>query len=236
MDRFFLSPLSSTGDLTLAGTEAHHLARVLRKRPGERVEVFDGQGRFAQAEIVEVGKKSVKLQVVQRGETPPPAVSVTLATAVPKGERFRWLVEKAVELGVDRLVPLITHRGVVKPGEGKRDKMEQAVVEASKQCGRNWLMALDEPTSWAAFLTRLIGDEAPALTLVAHPGGRPLAEVMRESSKLSRIVLAAGPEGGFTDEEIEQAHQAGAVLVDLGPSILRIETAGLALAACARLI
>jgi 16S rRNA (uracil1498-N3)-methyltransferase len=104
----------------IEGAEAHHLSRVLRKTTGETIELFDGNGQFALAEILGISKKSVDLKILESAQSPPPVGEVILATAAPKGERFRWLVEKAVELGVDRLIPLITLRSVVKPGEGKR--------------------------------------------------------------------------------------------------------------------
>ena len=116
------------------------------------MELFDGRGKSATAEILAVHKKAVDLKILHTTETPPPDCRVILASAVPKGDRFRWLVEKAVELGVDRLIPLVTERSVVKPGVGKREKMEQTVIEASKQCGRNWLMAIEEPKPWIRLL------------------------------------------------------------------------------------
>lgn len=214
----------------LEGAEAHHLSRVLRKSIGERIEIFDGQGRYAVAEIQSLSKKAVELSVLERGTSPPPLGEVVLATAIPKGDRFRWLVEKAVELGVDRLMPLITQRSVVKPSEGKRDKMEQAVIEACKQCRRNHLMEVMEPKPWSDFLRDSISQEFPAL--VAHPGGAELGRVFPVIFP-ERVVFIVGPEGGLTDEEIHDAKNAGAITVGLGPNILRIETAALALAAFA---
>ncbi len=231
-DRFFCSPLPEGDFIRLEGTEAHHLARVMRKTVGERVELFDGRGRFALAQIVTLSKKTVDLKILASSETPAPAGEVILATAVPKGERFRWLVEKAVELGVDRLIPLVTSRSVVKPGEGKREKMEQAIIEACKQCRRNHLMKLDDPQPWTAFWEGQITQNENRVLLLAHPTGGSLREVF-PSTFPQRLILLLGPEGGFSEEEVAQAKTAGAKTVGLGTNILRIETAAIALAAYA---
>ncbi len=136
------------------------------------------------------------------------------------------MIEKATELGVRRFVPLITSRSVVIPGEGKLDKMRRTIVEASKQCRRTRLMELAAPIEWPEFAAREL---ATASAWVAHPSGPPL-EIMSQPSP-GPIVVAIGPEGGFTDPELELAVKHGANLVSLGPRVLRIETAALALAA-----
>jgi 16S rRNA (uracil1498-N3)-methyltransferase len=231
-DRTFCSPLPPSGAARLEGTEAHHLSRVLRKNVGEKIEVFDGRGRSGLAELVAVSKKTVDLKILATDESPPPLGQVMLVTAVPKGDRFRWLVEKAVELGVDRLVPLITQRSVVRPGEGKREKMQLAVIEACKQSGRNHLMAIAEPLPWCEFLETVLSKHGTGLAFAAHPRGRRLSDVF-PSNFPERVIFLVGPEGGFTEEEMAQAEGAGATLVGLGTNILRIETAAIALAAYA---
>jgi 16S rRNA (uracil1498-N3)-methyltransferase len=232
LDRFFCSPMPSGDVALLEGTEAHHLSRVLRKTKGEQIEIFDGEGHFALAEIEAVAKKSVELKILERGVSPPPLGQIILATAVPKGDRFRWLVEKSVELGVDCLIPLLTERSVVKPGEGKRDKMEQAVIEASKQCRRNYLMEVGDPKPWPVVLKECLAQND--LAFVAHPDGADVRDVFPTAFP-DRVLFIVGPEGGFTDGEIRDATQAGALAVGLGPNILRIETAALTLAAFAAL-
>jgi 16S rRNA (uracil1498-N3)-methyltransferase len=151
---------------------------------------------------------------------------IILATAVPKGDRFGWMIEKATELGVARFVPLITERSVVLPGEGKLDKMRRTIVEASKQCGRARLMELAAPVAWPKFVATLLG---PSRGWIAHPEGEQIAA--RRTISSARFVAAVGPEGGFSQAELELAIGAGATMISLGPRILRIETAALALAA-----
>ena len=233
-DRFYCPDLDPTRPIRLTGPEAHHLARVRRLGVGNEVELFDGERPDAvRAVVVRLGRDLVELE--SRGETVPdrgPKVALVAACAIPKGERFDWLVEKAVEIGVARLVPLRTARSTVDPRAGKLDRQRRSIVEASKQCGRNRLMRLDPPVGFSDYLTsesspsRLIAEP-----LGAEPGTWPIADPTG-----SRAILI-GPEGGFTPEESDAAEAIGWVRVNLGSAILRIETAlivGAALAIAAR--
>ncbi|MBV9124539.1 MAG: 16S rRNA (uracil(1498)-N(3))-methyltransferase [Planctomycetes bacterium] len=212
------------GPVEIQGAEAHHLAAVCRLRPGNQVCLFNGDGREYPAEVREVERKRVRLQVL---EAAAPARELNfrleVAAPLPKGDRAQFLVEKLTELGATTLVPLRTRRSVVHPGEGKRDKLERYVVEASKQCGRNVLLRIEPLVDWATYCGR--GDLSPTRVL-AHPGGQ--ARVPWRSQDKT---LAVGPEGGFTEEEIELARASGWQVADLGPRILRVETAALVLAA-----
>jgi 16S rRNA (uracil1498-N3)-methyltransferase len=226
-DRFYYPDDLHVASLTLDGREGHHLARVLRKRPGDDVELFDGRGGWARARIESVAKDSAELQILETGEDPPsPYGSLELVTAVPKGDRFRWLIEKAVELGVDRLTPLTTERSVVDPGATKLDKMRQVVVEACKQCGRNRLMGVADTDSLDQVLAR--NDES--ILLVADPAGDAAHGVRDELDSERDRTIVVGPEGGLTESELEQLVAAGARRVNLGRHTLRIETAAVAAA------
>lgn len=234
-DRFYADSDFRSATVELAGAESHHLAHVMRREVGDEVVLFNGRGLEARGEIVAIGRRTATIRIMAVRETGPDPANggrdVTLAVAAPKGERFRWLVEKSAELGVRRLVPLKTARSVVEPGAGKLQKARQAVIEAAKQCGAGMLMEIDELTAWDEFLGRAHG---PGL-FVAHPGGRPLGAALDAVDSTSAVCVAVGPEGGFTAEEIEQSESRGAIAVDLGPHVLRVETAALAAAACARL-
>ena len=144
--------------------------------------------------------------------------------ALPKGDRQKWLVEKATELGVARLVPLVTERGVAQPGESTLQRLRRAVIEASKQCGRNRLMEIAAPQAWHEFLA---GHRDVPRRLVAQPGAtaRPMFQTCEQT------VAAVGPEGGLTDDELARAVAQGWQPIGLGPRTLRVETAALALAA-----
>ncbi len=223
-DRYFSTDAIEGPTALLTGSEAHHLLHVMRGAPGCEVVLFDGRGGEFTAEVTRCGRAEVELAVgphrdVER-ELP---FELTLAAPLPKGDRQRWLVEKAVELGVSRLMPLKTARS-----EGDRDeaaaKLRRYVIEASKQCGRNRLMEIAPAIQWAVLLR-----ETGKRRLVAHPGGRPLGQLQLE--RAADTVLAIGPEGGLTDEEVAQAIQADWKVVALGERILRVETAALALIA-----
>jgi 16S rRNA (uracil1498-N3)-methyltransferase len=225
-NRFYCPTPPREGKFRLDAEEARHLSRVCRHTVGDRVALFDGAGLSYVARVVECGKDAVVLEAEgQPTPEPAPPCVIEIGTAAPKGERFDWLVEKAVELGVVRLTPLLTERSVVDPRGSKLDRLRRTVVEASKQSGRSRLMDIDAPANLGAFLERSDGLRLLADPAGAAPGGWPpigRGEVVR---------LAVGPEGGFTDAEREAAVARGWRPVRLGPHILRIETAVLAGAA-----
>jgi 16S rRNA (uracil1498-N3)-methyltransferase len=235
-DRFFISPPVDGAAVTLTGPEAHHLAHVLRAKAGDTVSLFDGSGREFMARINSIKKHAIELTIEeQRMVNRESTVSLALAVALPKGERQRWLIEKVVELGVARLVPLVTNRGVAQPVDAALVRLRRAVVEASKQCGRNRLMEIAEP---CRIDDLILNTPSSQLRLIAHPGGQPLREIwpLSESAgAIHQMVAAVGPEGGFTDEEAAIAKNAGWITASLGLRILRIETAAIAIAAWASL-
>ncbi len=220
----------------LAGPEAHHLIHVMRAAPGAEVTLFDGSGFEFSATVEKVGRTEVELAVLGREEIDRELpLELTLAVALPKGDRQKWLVEKAVELGVSRIVPLRTDRSVALPVQKALARLQRTVVEASKQCGRNRLLEITDPRTWPNLVERN-GDVA--CRLVAHPSHRseaaeplPIRSVLPPDGLPDAVLLAIGPEGGFSPEEIALATTAGWTCVDLGPRILRIETAALMLAA-----
>ena len=227
-DRYFVESPVTADRVTLDGTEAHHLIHVMRAKAGQQVVLFDGSGYEFAAEVEKVGRSSLEVKVLSRAEVDRElAFPVTLAVALPKGDRQKWLVEKAVELGVKYLVPLITERSVAAPTEQALQRLRRSVVEAAKQCGRNRLMEIGRPMQWNDFAS-----SAPrALRLIAHPGGGMMHEDGEFRVGSEGAHLAVGPEGGFSDAEVDAATQAGWRHVTLGKSILRIETAALALVA-----
>jgi 16S rRNA (uracil1498-N3)-methyltransferase len=228
-DRFFSSTPITADRTTLDGPEAHHLSHVMRAAPGERLTLFDGSGAEFEAEVVTVRRSAVELRVIERHqidrELPFP---LEVGVALPKGDRQKWLVEKLTELGVTSLVPLVTERGVAQPTAGAIERLHRTVIEASKQCGRNRLMRITEPQAWLEW----IAAEPPAQScrrLVAHSGGQPVTAVDLQTPQATQ--LAIGPEGGLTQSEMSAATATGWQLVDLGPRILRVETAAVVFAA-----
>ena len=145
-ERFFVEQPISGSTAELVDTEAQHLAKVMRAAVGDEVVLFDGSGAEFAAKVARIAKSAVTLEVVERREiNREPRVELTLAVALPKGERQKWLVEKLTELGAARLVPLITERGVAQPVDAAVARLSRAVIEASKQCGRNRLMEIAPP-------------------------------------------------------------------------------------------
>jgi 16S rRNA (uracil1498-N3)-methyltransferase len=225
--RYYAPHLSEAETCELEGAEFHHLTHVMRAGAGDLIALFNGKGNSAEAEIVDIARSRATLRILKRSSETGQGPIVVLATAVPKGDRFRWLVEKATELGVSRLIPLQTARSVTEPGGTKLDKMRATVIEACKQSGRNRLMTIDPVTDWQAFLAA-----APATgrLLVADPSGSPQVSLCETKPGDRPIVLVIGPEGGLTDVEVIQAVDAGGRCIALGPRILRTETAAVALA------
>jgi 16S rRNA (uracil1498-N3)-methyltransferase len=225
-ERFYVNCALNLGSVEITGAEAHHLAVVCRLRPGDVVHLFNGDGREYPGRVTEVGRRSVVVEVAAV-EAPNRELPFRLEVAapLPKGDRAQFLVEKLTELGVTAFTPLLTARSVVHPRETKIDRLQRHVIEASKQCGRNVLMEVRPLTPWAEFARR--GDH-PQRRLLAHPGRHAGTKGGAQDA-----VLAVGPEGGFTDEEVEGARTEGWQVVGLGPRILRIETALIALAALA---
>lgn len=230
MDRFFHPAGFLRPELSLEESESHHAARVLRKQPGDTVELFDGRGESALAEITLVKKDRVDVRIVRRSEVqrfPQPAIH--LAVAPPKGDRFRWLVEKATELGVDRLIPLLTERTVVEPGAGKLDKLQAAVVAACKQSGRNLVMQVSENTQLGQCLAEVGAPQTPRVAIIGDPQGEMFQPDMLPVGT-GEVLLLVGPEGGWSDAELEAATRAGARRVRFADQILRTETAAIQLA------
>jgi len=225
-NRFYRPELPAEGQFRLDADESKHLLRVFRREVGDRVEVFDGRGLSVLARVM---GRDGNLAVLE-AEGPPileptPVCSIEIGAAVPKGDRFDWLVEKAVELGVARLVPLITERSVVDPRGSKLDRLRRAIIEASKQSGRSRLMELSPSIGLRSFL------ETPGgVRLLADPRGEP-AESWPRIVRGAAVRLVVGPEGGLTDAETALAEGLGWTPVRLGAHILRVETAVLAGAA-----
>jgi 16S rRNA (uracil1498-N3)-methyltransferase len=225
-DRFYTPDPLAVGDLTLTGPDAHHMTTVRRFAPGEAVVLFNGDGCEYPAEVVAVGKKQVTLSVLRRDEVSREApFPVVIGSALPKGDRADYLIEKLVEVGATRFVPLVTERSVVIPKENTLARLERQVIEASKQCGRNVLLRIDPPKLWAEFVHLA---DLPSTKFVLHTAdGGPVER------STTGVVFAVGPEGGFTPAEVTAAVGAGWRVVSFGPRVLRVETAAVVAAASA---
>ncbi len=229
-DRYFVNEPITGERAVLHDAEARHLQRVMRAQPGDEAILFDGSGAEFVARVETLGRGQVVLRIVERREVNRELPwEITLAAALPKGERQRWLIEKAVELGVARFVPLVTQRGVAQPSDKVRTRLGRAVIEASKQCGRNRLMEIAAAEPIEKFLDE---SATSSVRFVAHPGGSArIAEQFGPLETTRQAFLVIGPEGGLTGAEVEIARTNGWQIVDLGPRILRVETAAVLLVA-----
>ena len=225
--------------LMLAGPEAHHALDVLRLKVGAQVTVFNGEGEEALVEIFAIGKQRVELRLLQLTRSEPLPCRVTLAQAIPKGKTIEWILEKATELGVSEIVPLLTERTVIqldaRDAGKKQEKWQGVVVEACKQCGQNWLPSVAIPQTPKAFFK---ATESFDLMLIAslQPDAISFKKVIADfNEKLNRFVQDApvrvliliGPEGDFTPSEIGLAQELGCKPITLGPIVLRTETAAI---------
>jgi 16S rRNA (uracil1498-N3)-methyltransferase len=225
-DRYFVAPAIAGDHARLAGAEAHHLLHVMRARVGDEVTLFDGGGAEFLARIEKLGRAEVEVAVIERRAVDRELLAeVTLGVALPKGDRRRGLIEKADELGVARVVPLETERSADSEPRAGSAKLQQAVIEASKQCGRNRLMEIADGQTLREYLQR----DAERRLFAQLGAPQSIAEMWGRGERPRQIALAIGPEGGFSDAEAELATAAGWSMVGLGQRTLRVETAALAL-------
>ncbi len=226
LPRFYLPAAEWSGAaLTLSGDEAQHCSRVMRKQPGDQIEIFDGAGRVAVCEITHVSKSEVQAKITSETRLESFKTSIHLLPALIKAEPFEWLLEKAVELGATSIQPVITERTVIHldaaQTEKKLAKWRRHMIEAAKQCHTPFLPELKTPIAFAASL----GTSAE-LRLI--PALSEHSRTLKLITPASSVAVLIGPEGDFTSEEEQQAQQAGFMPITLGPLVLRAETAAIA--------
>lgn len=229
MRRFYAPKSAFTADkIVLGQEEARHLGEVLRLRADEEVRVFDGEGGEFVCRVETITKKGAILGIGEKisPRCPESALDLTLAVALTKGEKFELVIQKAVELGVMRLAPIQTERCDVKPKdpEKRHERWDRIVIESSKQCGRATLMQIDPLVAFDEFIAT---EEAQTRLLFTERDGESLKGELSGKTMIALI----GPEGGWSDAELESAKRAGITLVTLGGRILRAETAAIAITA-----
>ena len=218
--------LHSGADLVLEPEPSRHIAKALRMNVGDELTLFDGRGGEYLATITAVGRNNVEVRTGEHlhSERESP-LQVHLGVAVSRGDRFDWVVQKATELGVARITPLVTERTGVKLAAERADKKlahwQQVATSACEQCGRNRVPVVESLRSCSDF----VGNVDAQLKLVLHHRAeqRPTGDI-----SIQTAALLVGPEGGLSGEEIKQAEKAGFRSLALGPRVLRTETAPLA--------
>jgi 16S rRNA (uracil1498-N3)-methyltransferase len=228
--RRFYAPKENFGkeQITLSLDETRHLRDVLRLREGEKVNVFDGAGKEFLCEIETISKKETALKIIKETapSSPESDLDLTLAVALLKGEKFDLVIQKAMELGVCKIVPLNTRRADVrlKDADKKQERWQKIALEACKQSGRAQLMQIELPVDFEKFIKRAADG---ACILFAERGGASFSTI-KADKKITAIV---GSEGGWEDSEIELAASNGFQIITLAGRILRAETAAIAISA-----
>jgi 16S rRNA (uracil1498-N3)-methyltransferase len=227
MARVFVKPEELKGNrATLDATAHRHLIKVLRLDVGAAVGLFDGQGWEVDARIESVGKASVEVSLGERRRLMAAACDITLIQSVPRGERMDLIVQKTTELGVARIVPVVSQHGMTKPPPGRTRRWLTIAEEAARQSGRADVPAIDETLPLAAALAQL-GEPRGEDRFLLWEGERAQSLYRKLAAAAKRVVLMVGPEGGFANGEVAACLQAGFQSVGLGTRILRAETAAI---------
>ncbi len=234
-DRFFVEGVHALGEsVAFAPDDAHKIATVLRGRTGDRVQVVDSAGSAFSA-LLAVSGTTVFATLgdrIERGGTREPAVRLTVAQAIPKGQKMDLIVEKSTELGVAAIVPLRSDRVVgERTGDHKIERWQRVAKTAAQQCGRSIIPVVAPIATWEQLLTTF-GEYDRVYLPWELARVRALRETFdADAPRIASALFVIGPEGGFSSHEVERAVAAGAVMLSLGTRILRTETVALAVLA-----
>jgi len=238
-NRFFVDRTVSqwqTDRVLLAGDEARHFCKVMRGKVGDSLVLFDGTGPYSLGIVESIQKEGVYVHIrktfADDVESP---LRLTVAAALPKGDRQRFLIEKLAELGTARFVPVQMERSVARANDAVIQRLRRYVIEAAKQCGRNVLMEITDELPMSK-LCSLLAPETMTAKFLLHPVvlgnvGQTTPQQILTEELPEKVIILVGPEGSFTDQEVDEALYAGFLPLDLGKRILRTETACLAAAA-----
>lgn len=228
---FFIDPSQVSGDsITITGDDLRHIRTVLRKKPGDLLTVLDGKGGEYSVSITAIGRDEIDAAIVgriRRGVTGP---RVILGQGLPKADKMDLIVQKATELGVASIVPLMTERTIVKlKDEGKRvARWRKIAREAAMQSRRADIPAMESICSFGDFLQTPRAEPGTLLLMPWEEGTQPVKDTLKAHPAAQTIVVLIGPEGGFSPGEASLAKENGFRAVSLGPTILRTETAAIA--------
>ena len=237
MHRFYVAPENwDPLRLALRGSEAHHARNVLRLQAGDKLVLFNGQGRELTAEIAAITDDEILLRKLHEAETAPLRCRIVLGQAIPKGKNMELIVQKAVEIGAAEIAPIISDRTIVQldseSASQKQTKWQQIAIEAAKQCGQNWLPRVHPPRKLAEFFS--VSEQAFELRLIGslQPDAQHLKKILEiysseHSERPRSVLMLVGPEGDLTPAELALARRHGCRPITLGPIILRVETAAI---------
>ncbi len=221
------------GRVMLDASEAHHLRDVLRATVGDAIEPFDDAGRIGQARLVSVDVNRVEADIFEVDDTNLNLFAPVIASAIPKGQRADWMIEKLSELGVGRFIPLAAARSVVVPeGKSKIERWRRIAMESAKQCHRAGVMEIGEVTTFGDAVAACVAEGGRGCVAMTElPGQSLVSECIKYNDARVRRWIFIGPEGGWDESERRAVEQANLTAITLGRTILRTETAAVAAAA-----
>lgn len=230
MPHFYVNPKDiKDKNFVIENEQFHYLAAVRRFSVGDEINIFDGLGNSYKARIDNVGKKSMQGTILSSKTLVLPETKISLYTAIPKGERFDWLIEKASEIGVSKIVPVIYLRSVVKElSENKIERYKKISISASSQSWRADIMPIENPVNFNEIVEK-ISVQKNTLNVLPWESEQEknILDLLKENKEIKNINVFIGPEGGFDKSEIDFALQNGFKTVTLGKNILRVETAAI---------
>jgi 16S rRNA (uracil1498-N3)-methyltransferase len=232
MPRFFITPDNineENATAAITGDDARHIARSLRMAEGDEVTVCDGCGTEYICTLSRIRDDECRLNLIEkRPATTEPKTKITLLMAYPKGDKLETVIQKAVELGACRIVPFTSSRCVKRPSEDKAEaktkRLNKIAEEAAKQCGRGIIPTVSVPTTFEAAL-KIAAEASLPIFCYEADGAKSLKAILDTSPCPESISVTVGSEGGFSEAEALAAENAGLILANLGPRILRCETA-----------
>ena len=231
MHRFHFNPhLIQDGLITLDKNQAHHAKKVLRLKPGEVVELLDGQGGLFRGLVSSLENQSVSIKILNSINQSTSPVELSLAASVIKPERMEWMLEKSCELGVKEFIPILTQRVVIhlsaERWKSKVQRWRRIAVESCKQCGQSLTPAIHEPADYSNLIKDFKKFDL-VLIPTLNQKSRFLKEALESKKNAGKVLILIGPEGDFTGEESKEAIKAGAIPVSLGDLVMRAETAAI---------
>jgi 16S rRNA (uracil1498-N3)-methyltransferase len=231
LPRFFISPGDVAGPIiTVSGEDVRHIATVLRMKTGDELLLCDGQGTEYAVKIVQMDRSTIRTEIASKSKTEIRLPRIVLGQGLPKSDKMDVIVQKATELGVAEIVPLVTERTImkIKDEEKRITRWHKIAREAAMQSSRIDIPKVRGVQSLQNFLLSLVSRPSTLHLLPWEEGGPPVKTVLRDGRNVKNIVVLIGPEGGFSKAEAELARDRGFHLVSLGPNILRTETAAIA--------
>ncbi|MDD5020740.1 MAG: RsmE family RNA methyltransferase [Endomicrobiaceae bacterium] len=230
MPHFYINPKDINNNLFIVTDEQfHYLAGVRRFNVGDEINIFDGLGNSYLAKITAISKNSLNGQIVSKIPFVLPKIKVSLYTAIAKGERFEWLIEKSAEIGISKIIPLITSRSVLTEiSDNKFERYRKISVSASSQCGRADLMSIEQPVKFISAVD-IVAKQAGTINIIPWECEQSniIDTLLKNITGIKNINIFIGPEGGFENTETEYAFKNNLHAVTLGKNILRIETASI---------